>query len=73
LWFKLLLLLPDFFKKILMSVPKILSIDDSRMVHMFIGRGFAPYDVDLVFASNGQEGLDAARKEKPSLILLLCQ
>ena len=53
-----------------MSAPKILSVDDSRMVHMVIGRGFAPYEVDVVFASNGQEGLDAARKEKPSLILL---
>ena len=53
-----------------MSVPKILSVDDSRMVHMFIGRGFAAYDVDLVFASDGQEGLDAARKDKPSVILL---
>jgi len=53
-----------------MSIPKILSVDDSRMVHTLIGRSFANYDVNMVFASNGQEGLEAAAREKPDVILL---
>lgn len=53
-----------------MSTPKILSVDDSRMVHTLIGRGFANYNVNMVFASNGQEGLEVAAKEKPDVILL---
>ena len=53
-----------------MSAPKILSIDDSRMIHTLIGKGFNGYDVQLVFASNGQEGLDVAAREMPDVILL---
>jgi two-component system cell cycle response regulator len=53
-----------------MSIPKILSVDDSRMVHTLIGRSFANYDVNMVFASNGQEGLEVAAREKPDVILL---
>ena len=37
-------------------MPKILSIDNIRKVHAFIARGFARYEVDLVFASNGFSG-----------------
>jgi two-component system, cell cycle response regulator len=53
-----------------MSAPKILSVDDSRMIHMLITKGFASYDVQLCFASNGAEGLEVAAKEKPDAILL---
>ena len=53
-----------------MSSPKILSVDDSRMIHALINKGFAPYDVQMVFASNGAEGLEVAAKEKPDVILL---
>jgi len=53
-----------------MSSPKILSVDDSRMIHTLINKGFAPYDVQMVFASNGAEGLEVAAKEKPDVILL---
>ena len=53
-----------------MSAPKILSIDDSRMIHTLIGKGFNGYDVQLVFASNGQEGLEVAAREMPDVILL---
>jgi two-component system cell cycle response regulator len=53
-----------------MSAPKILSVDDSRMIHTLIGKGFNGYDVQLVFASNGQEGLDVAAREMPDVILL---
>jgi two-component system cell cycle response regulator len=53
-----------------MSAPKILSVDDSRMIHTLINKGFAPYDVQMLFASNGAEGLEAAAREMPDVILL---
>ncbi|MEI8293459.1 MAG: response regulator [bacterium] len=53
-----------------MSSPKILSVDDSRMIHTLINKGFTPYDVQMVFASNGAEGLEVAAREKPDVILL---
>jgi two-component system cell cycle response regulator len=53
-----------------MSAPKILSVDDSRMIHTLINKGFSPYDVQMVFASNGAEGLEVAAREKPDVILL---
>lgn len=53
-----------------MSSPKILSVDDSRMIHTLIKKGFSPYDVEMVFASNGAEGLEVAAREKPDVILL---
>ena len=53
-----------------MSAPKILSVDDSRMIHTLINKGFAQYDVQMVFASNGAEGLEVAAREMPDVILL---
>ena len=53
-----------------MSAPKILSVDDSQMIHALIGKGFNGYDVQLVFASNGQVGLEVAAREMPDVILL---
>ncbi len=49
---------------------KILSIDDSKMVHMVIARTLKPFNVDVLTALNGQEGVDKARQEKPDLIIL---
>lgn len=49
---------------------KILSIDDSRMVHTVIQRALKDYQVEVVTASNGQEGVEKARSEKPALILM---
>jgi two-component system cell cycle response regulator len=53
-----------------MNSPKILSVDDSRMIHTLINKGFAPYDVQMVFANNGAEGLEVAAREQPDVILL---
>jgi two-component system cell cycle response regulator len=53
-----------------MSSPKILSVDDSRMIQALIKKYFADYDVQMVFANNGAEGLDVAAKEMPDVILL---
>src|SRR5206468_3221240 len=49
---------------------RILSIDDSRMVHMVVTKTLKPLDVEVLTAVNGQEGLEKAEKEKPDLILL---
>lgn len=49
---------------------KILSIDDSRMVHMIVSRTLTPLGVEIVTASNGEEGVAMALSEKPDLILL---
>ena len=53
-----------------MSSPKILSVDDSRMIQALIKKAFADYDVQMLFANNGAEGLDVAAKEMPDVILL---
>ena len=53
-----------------MSQPKILSVDDSRMIHTLINKAFTAHDVQMVFASNGAEGLEVAEREKPDVILL---
>ena len=49
---------------------KILTVDDSRTIRMIVKKAFKPYDCDLVEAENGMEGLTAAAKEKPDLIVL---
>ncbi|MCX7713068.1 MAG: response regulator [Chthoniobacterales bacterium] len=53
-----------------MAAPKILSVDDSKMIHTLITKAFNPYNVQLCFASNGVEGLAAASRELPDLIIL---
>ncbi len=49
---------------------KILSVDDSRTIRMIVGRTFKPYDCQISEAGNGEEGLAAAAREKPDLIIL---
>jgi two-component system cell cycle response regulator len=49
---------------------KILSVDDSRTIRLIVGKAFRPYDCTVLEASNGEEGLAAAAREKPDLILL---
>ncbi len=49
---------------------KILSVDDSRTIRLIVGRALRPYDCLLCEAANGEEGLAAAAREKPDLILL---
>ena|SRR5881396_1409132 len=48
----------------------ILSIDDSRMVHLVVAKALKPLDVEVLTAVNGQEGLEKAEQEMPDLILL---
>jgi CheY-like chemotaxis protein len=49
---------------------KILSIDDSRMVHMVVTKTLKPFDLEVLTAVNGQEGIEKAEREQPDLILL---
>jgi two-component system cell cycle response regulator len=49
---------------------KILSVDDSRTIRMIVGRTFKPNDCQVCEAGNGEEGLVAAAREKPDLIIL---
>ena len=49
---------------------KILTVDDSRTIRMIVKKAFAPYDCELFEAENGVEGLAAAAKVNPDLIVL---
>ena len=49
---------------------KILSVDDSRTIRLIVGKAFRPYDCAILEAANGEEGLAAAAREKPDLIIL---
>lgn len=49
---------------------KILTVDDSKAVRIIIRKAFTNYDVTIIEAANGVEGLAAASKEIPDLILL---
>jgi CheY-like chemotaxis protein len=49
---------------------KILTVDDSKTIRMVVKKAFKPYDCELFEAENGVEGLAAAGREKPDLIVL---
>jgi two-component system cell cycle response regulator len=53
-----------------MAINKILSVDDSNMIHMVVGRALKPFSVEVFYAGNGVEGLAIATRETPNLILL---
>ena len=49
---------------------KVLTVDDSKTIRMIVKKAFKDYDCELFEAENGVEGLAAAAKEKPGLIVL---
>lgn len=49
---------------------KILTVDDSSTIRMIIKKAFRSFDCTVLSATNGVEGLAAANREKPDLILL---
>ena len=53
-----------------MSLPKILSVDDSRTMRMMVKRAFRNFQCELFEAADGAEGLAAAIANKPDLIVL---
>jgi two-component system cell cycle response regulator len=50
--------------------PKILSIDDSKTIRLHLARLFRPFACEWLEAANGEEGLAAATRENPDLIIL---
>lgn len=50
--------------------PTILSIDDSKTIRLVLARLFSPFACEWREAANGEEGLAAATREKPDLIIL---
>jgi len=53
-----------------MTAPKILVIDDEPILQKAMYKILKDESYDIVFAGNGMEGLEKARKEKPDLIFL---
>lgn len=49
---------------------KILTVDDSKTVRIIVKKAFKSFDCEIIEAANGVEGLAAASKETPDLILL---
>lgn len=53
-----------------MIPPKILVIDDEPILHKAMYKILKNENYDIAFASNGVEGLEKAKREKPDLIFL---
>lgn len=49
---------------------KILTVDDSKTIRLIIQRAFRAHDCAFTEAANGEEGLAAAARVKPDLIIL---
>ena len=50
--------------------PKILSVDDNPIICFLVASSLRPYDCVVCEATDGEEGLAAALREKPDLIIL---
>jgi CheY-like chemotaxis protein len=50
--------------------PKILSVDDNPIISFLVASSLRPYDCVVCTATDGEEGLAAAVREKPDLIIL---
>jgi len=53
-----------------MSVPTILTVDDSSVLRRALVELFRPYECTLLQAADGDAGLIATREHRPDLILL---
>lgn len=49
---------------------KVLTVDDSKTIRTIVKKAFSPYECVMFEAENGVEGLAAAIKEKPDLVVL---
>jgi CheY-like chemotaxis protein/anti-anti-sigma regulatory factor len=49
---------------------KVLTVDDSKTIRLIVRKAFQPFNCEIVEAENGVEGLAAAAKVKPDLIIL---
>ena len=48
----------------------VLTVDDSKVVRAMVAHGLQPLGCRVIEATNGREGLDAARQHRPDLVLL---
>ena len=48
----------------------VLTVDDSKVVRSMVSRFMRPWGCELIEATDGKQGVEAARKHKPDLILL---
>ncbi len=49
---------------------KILTVDDSKMVRMIVANAFKGYDVQILGAADGAEGVQTALNERPDLVFM---
>lgn len=49
---------------------RVLVIDDNADHRFLVKRALRGLDIEVAFAEDGQQGLDAARAERPDLVLL---
>ncbi len=49
---------------------KVLTVDDSRTIRLLVKRYLQPLGLDIVEAADGKQGVEAAIREKPDLIIL---
>ena len=49
---------------------RVLTVDDSTTIRKIVRKAFTPYNCEIIEAQNGVEGLAAANKDKPDLIIL---
>jgi DNA-binding response OmpR family regulator len=49
---------------------RVLSVDDSKTIRMIVKKAFSAYEVEMIEAENGEQGLQKAKAEKPDLIVL---
>ena len=50
--------------------PKILTVDDSKTIRMIVARAFKSFACEIFEAADGVEGLTAAQRERPDIIIL---
>lgn len=53
-----------------MNWPKLLCVDDSKLVQSLIARELEDYELHLQFANDGLEGLDCCLHDMPDLVML---
>jgi CheY-like chemotaxis protein len=49
---------------------KVLTVDDSRMIRTLVRKYLAPFNMEILEAENGEQGLAMARQHLPELVIL---
>ncbi len=49
---------------------KVLTVDDSRMIRTLVRKYLAPFNLEILEAENGEQGLEMAREHCPDLVIL---